>query len=203
MLHYETVSPELLELLKFLMAQPELSEFNLVGGTSLALQMGHRISVDIDLFGHQELDDIDIQGILAEFGESTLIKKSKSIQIFSTTSIKTDFVNYRYPLLDTPLSIDHIRLASMRDIAAMKLNAIAGRGSKKDFIDLFYLLNSFSLVDMIFFYKKKYTDGSEFLVTKSLCYFLDADLEETPILLQPITWEEVKARILTETNKLI
>jgi hypothetical protein len=87
-------------------------------------------------------------------------------------------------------------MAGLKDIAAMKLNAIAGRGSKKDFIDVFYLLPYFNLNEMLELYLQKYSDGSEFLVRKSLTYFDDADLEEMPYMFDNISWDFIKEKIL-------
>jgi hypothetical protein len=101
-------------------------------------------------------------------------------------------------LLQPPLIIDGIRLASEMDIAAMKLNAIAGRGSKKDFIDFYYLLKKFSVDEMLAFYLKKYQDCSEFLVRKSLCYFDDADKDEMPYMTEQLDWDEIKNSIKKE-----
>lgn len=109
--------------------------------------------------------------------------------------MKIDFVTYNYSLLQPIQNIERIRLVSLRDIAAMKLNAIAGRGSKKDFIDLFFLLKQFSLSEMLGFYNDKYIDGSEFMVRKSIGYFEDADREETPVIYDNITWVEMKKYI--------
>jgi predicted nucleotidyltransferase component of viral defense system len=91
---------------------------------------------------------------------------------------------------------EDIRLASLKDISAMKLNAIAGRGSKKDFIDIYYLLNTFTIEQMIQFYLHKYQDGSEFMVRKSLTYFEEANKELSPILFNEISWENIKNHIL-------
>lgn len=200
MLQEKAVAPRLLELLKYLMQQPELNRFVLVGGTALALQFGHRESVDADLFGLQPLDEIDFSGILAQFGEVNLLKKSKSIEVYQVDSIKVDVVNYRYKLLKPILEADHIRMASPEDIAAMKLSAIAGRGSKKDFIDLYFLMNHFSIDEMMNFYKKKYSDGSEFAVMKSLTYFEDADSEAMPKMFENVEWEAIKQTILLNAN---
>ncbi|MBI2257972.1 MAG: nucleotidyl transferase AbiEii/AbiGii toxin family protein [Flavobacteriia bacterium] len=197
MLPKQSVSPKLLELLSFVMKKEEFNDFILVGGTSLALQMNHRISIDIDLFGKSELDEELFFDILSEFGKTILLKKSKNILIFSVDNIKIDFVNYRYPLIQKPMLKYGFRLASQMDIAAMKLNAIACRGSKKDFIDLFYLLKKYSLQDMMEFYKQKYQDGSEFMVLKSLTYFDDADKEESPIVFEKVSWETIKTEILS------
>lgn len=201
MLHYKSVSAELLELLEFIMNQREFDEFNLVGGTSLALQMGHRISIDIDLFGASEIDEDLFLEVLKKFGTVQVIKKSKNILICSVNGIKVDFVNYQYRLLESPLLEENIRLVKKKDIAAMKVNAIAGRGSIKDFIDVYFLLNEFSINEMIGFYLQKYSDGSEFMVRKSLTYFDDADNEEAPIMFQSITWKEIKKTILLNIDK--
>ncbi|NCA22718.1 MAG: hypothetical protein EBS86_16495 [Crocinitomicaceae bacterium] len=201
MLHYKSVSSELLELLEFIMNQREFNEFNLVGGTSLALQMGHRISIDIDLFGASEIDEDLFLEVLKKFGTVQIIKKSKNILICSVNGIKVDFVNYQYRLLESPRIEENIRLVKKKDIAAMKVNAVAGRGSIKDFIDVYFLLNEFSINEMIGFYLQKYPDGSEFMVRKSLTYFDDADNEVAPILFHDISWSEIKKTILLSIDK--
>lgn len=196
MLQKNAVQPRLLELLNYLMTQESLSGLNLVGGTALALYEGHRLSVDIDLFGDVELNYDIINTILSQFGEVKLISKSPKILIFSVDNIKVDFVSYNYQLLEYVNVYEGIRLVSKKDIAAMKLNAIAGRGSKKDFIDFFQLLNDFDLQQMIGFYLKKYPNGSEFLVLKSLLYFDDADIEPNPIFIKAYDWELVKKEVI-------
>lgn len=180
MLYQQTVRPKLLEILTALMSNPYFGEFYLVGGTSLALQIGHRESIDIDLFGYKELDELELSDFLSTLGKIQILKKSKNILIYTIDGIKVDLVNYRYPWLYPCLNLENQRLADQRDIAAMKLNAISGRGSKKDFIDLHFLLKKYSLSEMIGYYNKKFLDGSEFLVLKSLTYFDDADLDESP-----------------------
>ncbi len=145
MLQKQTVVPDLMELLRKLMKVEQFSNFFLVGGTSLSLQIGHRNSIDIDLFGDQEIDIDLFTDILNDFGKTEIKQSSKNILITDSNGLKVDFVNYRYPLLAKPLEIESIRMLSKKDIAAMKLNAIAGRGSKKDFIDLYFLLNDFSM----------------------------------------------------------
>jgi hypothetical protein len=174
--------------------------FNLFWGTSLALQIGHRFSVDIDMFGIAEIDEFEFVDELSNFGKVIVIKKSKNVLILSVNSIKVDFVNYKYPLLEEIAIVENIRLASDKDIAAMKLNAIAGRGSRKDFIDLHFLLQKYSLKELISFYNTKYADGSEFMVLKSLTYFEDAESEEIPILFQKLDWNEIKVSIQKAIN---
>lgn len=202
MLYKQNVDAQLLELLNGLMHSEIFKDFNLVGGTALALQIGHRLSVDIDMFGNSEINELEFNQELSRFGNPVVLKKSKNIIIYSINGLKVDFANYPYPLLKKNKTVDAIRLVSMEDIAAMKLNAISGRGSKKDFIDLYFLLQTFSLNEMMDFYTKKYLDGSPFLVLKSLAYFEDADKQEMPIMTKPLDWREVKNTILSETVKL-
>lgn len=202
MLYNQNVNAQLLELLDGLMHSETFNAFNLVGGTALALQIGHRLSVDIDMFGNSEINELEFNQELSRFGKPIVLKKSKNIIVYSVNGIKVDFVNYHYPLLKKAATVETMRLVSLEDIAAMKLNAISGRGSKKDFIDLYFLLQRFSLNEMIGFYNKKYEDGSKFLVIKSLTYFEDAEKEEMPVMTKPVTWGNVKDIILGETIKL-
>lgn len=202
MLHTHTIQPKLLELLNKIMLSTVFEGFNLVGGTSLALQIGHRISVDIDMFGNTAINENEFVDELSNFGTVTTIKKSKRIIIFSVNGIKVDFVNYKYPLLEKLTIINGIRMVSDKDVAAMKLNAIAGRGSRKDFIDLYFLLKKYTMKEMISFYNEKYIDGSEFMVLKSLTYFDDAENEEMPVMLKKIRWDKMKSTLLNEAQKL-
>jgi hypothetical protein len=203
MLQTKSVVPELMELLIKLMNEKLFSNFNLVGGTALALQMGHRNSIDIDLFGIEEINSDLFLDKLSKFGIVKITQGSKNILITKVNEIKVDFVNYKYPLLKDILVVDNIRMLSFQDIAAMKLNAIAGRGSKKDFINLFYLLKEFTLKEIISFYEQKYNDGSVFMAIKSLTYFSDADLQITPTMFdENFNWEHCKQKILDEVCKL-
>lgn len=202
MLQTQTVVPELLELLEKLMEDVFFENFILVGGTSLALQLGHRNSVDIDLFGNQTIDRNIFEEKLKGYGITEVSQSTKNIFISSVNDIKVDFVNYNYPLLRPFSTIDSIRLASLEDISAMKLNAIMGRGSRKDFIDLYFLLKKFSMNEILNFYIDKYSDGSKFLVLKSLVYFDDADIQPQPQMYQDFNWETCKQKIIDEVLKL-
>ncbi len=201
MLYYKTVSSELLELLKFCMSREEFSILRLVGGTDLALQFGHRKSIDIDLFGAINLEIIDCYKILQEFSSNVqIISKQKNINIFIVNGIKIDFVNYYYPWLQEHIKIDNIRLARIEDVAAMKLNAIAGRGSKKDFIDIELMLNQLSLKQMVDFYKTKYSQESEFMALKSMLFFSDADQEIEPEMFIYFNWSKTKETIIKQVE---
>ncbi len=107
-----------------------------------------------------------------------------------------DIVNYAYPWLSEPI-LDHgLRLAVLEDIAAMKLSVITGRGTKKDFVDIAVLLGQFGLKQMLDFYGRKYTDGSEFLVLKSLSYMDDAEKDPDPVMLDKMNWTDIKTRLI-------
>lgn len=195
MLFFQTVDAQTIDLLTKLQHLPAFSSLRLVGGTSLALQLGHRKSIDLDLFGVITADELEISDQLNQIGSVTILKKSKNINIYLIGGIKVDIVNYHYPWLQNPVNESELLLADRKDIAAMKLAAITGRGTKKDFIDLFFLLKEFNLSQMVDFYNQKYSTGSEFLVLKSLSYFADADLDENPVMLKPIFWDKVKLKI--------
>lgn len=192
MLHFETVSPSALELLRSLQQIGIFKDLRLVGGTSLALQYGHRKSIDIDLFGLFEADELEITEELSRLGQIYQLQKSKNILVYLINGIKTDIVRYKYPWLEDKQIIDGIRFAGRKDIAAMKLGAITGRGTKKDFIDIWFLLKEFTMKQLIEFYLKKYADGTEFLVLKSLGYFDDADNDPMPVMLSDVDWIPIK-----------
>ena len=111
--------------------------------------------------------------------------------------IKIDFVDYVYKWIDAPLCDGDIRLASMKDIAAMKITAIEGRGTKKDFVDIYFLLKKYSLKNLLDFYSQKYPDSSSFMAMKSLAYFEDAEEEPMPYMFVDVSWDEIKKSILS------
>jgi len=200
MLHLETIDTETLELLNQLMQIKEFDQLNLVGGTSLALQIGHRKSIDLDLFGQFNFDEYQLVTILKQFASVKQLNQTTNIKTFLLNHIKVDFVNYPYHWLESNLMIDGIRMATKKDIAAMKLAAITGRGTKKDFIDIYFLFDYYTLAAMFKFYQKKFPDGSEFMVIKSLMYFGDAEKDLLPIMLKEINWDDIKTKIIAETK---
>ena len=196
MLHLPTIAEPTLVLLKQLQGMDLLSGLRLVGGTSLALQLGHRLSIDLDLFGtitagHEEI----LEELIANGLNVVSEMNSKTIHIFNINNVKVDIVNYRYGWFEQPIQTDGIRLAGLKDIAAMKLEAITNRGSRKDFIDVYFLLQHFSLPEMLDLYLQKYTSGSIYNVIRSLAYFTDAEAELMPEMLIPVQWYDVKATI--------
>lgn len=200
MLSYQTVEPATLRLLRQLMSEEMLADTRLVGGTALALQYGHRMSVDLDFFGRID-EEADLKPLLRQAGKVTVLKESPNIRIYLIDDIKVDFVNYRYDWLNPPVVEENIRLASAKDIAAMKVNAIEGRGSKKDFIDMYFLLRHHSLEEIIHAYQAKYPEHSIFRAMMSLSYFDDADKQLMPKMFIPVGWEEMKTTIANEVKK--
>ncbi|MBR1667090.1 MAG: nucleotidyl transferase AbiEii/AbiGii toxin family protein [Bacteroidaceae bacterium] len=202
MLSFQTVLPDTLELLRILMRQPILNDMRLVGGTALALQYGHRRSIDLDFFGHTTEDADELTEALKECVHH-LVRGSytKRIKAYMLNDVKVDIVNYDYEWIDEPVIEDGIRLASPKDIAAMKVNAVIGRGTKKDFIDIFFLLQHFSFEDIMNFYFEKYPDGSEYRALLSMTYFADADPQPMPVMFAPINWNNIKLFIGKEVEE--
>lgn len=196
MLSYKTVEPHTLELLKRIMAEPLFADMRLVGDTALALQHGHRQSVDLDVFGSMSQDAEVMEEKLSLIGELHIIKSSDRIRIYSLDRTKVDFVDYsRYPWIDKPVVDGTVRLASPKDIAAMKVNAAEGRGTKKDFIDIYFLLQHYSLSDILDFYSQKYPEYSKFRALMSLTYFEDAEGQLMPKMFKAVSWETIKKEI--------
>ena len=203
MLHFETVEPETLDLLKSLQSIPEFGNFRLVGGTGLALQFGHRISIDLDFFGQVDFSTINFDVLLSRFDDVRTINNSPHIKQYFINDIKVDFVQLPYKWIDEAREDQGVTMALPKEIGAMKLAAVTNRGTKKDFVDIFLLLKHFQLNQLLEFYKEKYPDGSEFLVLKSLTYFDDAEDEEMPEMLTLVTWGEVKEKIISEHIKYV
>ena len=205
MLQLQTVAPDTLELLKTIASKPEMKGFRLVGGTALALQYGHRQSVDLDFFGSPLASQEDTIDMLSSLGNITIHNRTDKILQVVLRGIKVDVIDYsRYGWIDTPVVDDGIVLASPRDIAAMKINAIEGRGSRKDFVDIYMLLQHYTLSELLDFYSMKYPNYSIFRALLSLTYFDDAETQAMPKIFIPQTWEVIKAYIsdkVKEYNK--
>lgn len=200
MLYLETVESSTLELLKKLQRLPVLEQTRLVGGTALALQLGHRKSIDLDFFGTVDCEAEYLRESIAGIASLTILKESLHIHIYIVDGIKVDIVNYKYPWLDDVVLEQGLRLASVSDIAAMKITAIIGRGTKKDFIDIAFLLHHFSLEEILHFYAAKYNDSSVFMAMKSLAYFDDAEADPMPDMFVNQSWQQVKAHILSKIS---
>jgi hypothetical protein len=197
MLQIATVAPETLGLLRRLMDYEPLRNFNLVGGTALALQIGHRSSYDIDLFGKTDQSMASlVDQLQVDFTNINLLSRSEVIAAFTINGVKTDIVKYPFELLERANTIDGIRLLGLKDIAAMKMEAVTNRGKKRDFTDVYFLLHHFSLEEMMDFYSRKFPAGNKLLLLRSLTYFADADLDnDVKFVTQKVSWSHIKKRI--------
>jgi hypothetical protein len=197
MLREETVEPATLGLLKRMVALPELKQFRLVGGTALSLLFGHRKSIDLDLFTDQPLEkDILVSALEDNFGKVTTTNdRSKSIYQCVIQNVKVDFVSVRDPFLNPVQIIDTIPFADTKDLIALKLNAVKGRGVKKDFWDIAKLLQQYSFTELFQFYHDRYNYDDTFAVIRSAIYFTDAEDTIEPESLDGMTWENVKTTI--------
>ena len=203
MLHVETVSPSTLDLLRRLQRMPELVNMRLVGGTALALHLGHRKSIDLDLFGNFD-PTVSYRKILSDAGYSTEGSESGTVQSLRVENVKVDLVNYPYPWIDDVLVEGDVRLAGLKDIVAMKLSAVANRGRKKDFIDIARLLDDFPLDQMFDLYKKKFSGSELSFPLRGLMYFDDAEEDPMPEMLgNSLTWENVKKKVIATTREYV
>lgn len=196
MLHTQTVTGATLGLLKRLMARPELAQFTLVGGTNLSLRLGHRKSIDLDLFTNDSFDPQVLAATLPSIFPKTEVVSMSNVMLFLyIEDVKMDMVSLPYPWLQAFDVEEEIRLASLPDVAAMKLSAIARRGVKKDFWDIAALLDYFSLEEMLDFYRRKYSSHDIFHLLRSLVYFNDADAQKDPAPLDNTTWKQVRKKV--------
>lgn len=184
MLFKNAIDPHTLELLKKLQATKELKGFFPAGGTALALHIGHRKSIDLALFTQNDFDN----NFLLEFLEQNFNFKLDFSAINtlkgSIDGVKIDLISHKYPFVKPILKNENIFLFSIEDIAAMKLNAIAGNGTRsKDFIDIYFVLKQFSLENLLDFYKTKYETRNLLHVVKSLNYFDDINTQDWPELI--------------------
>ena len=113
-----------------------------------------------------------------------------------------DIVRYDYPWLDEEIITEGIRMATTKDIAAMKISAIGSRGAKKDFYDLYFLLDIYSIQEILSFFTQKYNISNIFHFVQSLVYFDDAEKTEQPKTYKPLSWGKVKARIIREIQNI-
>ncbi|HQX14936.1 MAG TPA: nucleotidyl transferase AbiEii/AbiGii toxin family protein [Anaerolineales bacterium] len=172
------------------------NRFYLAGGTALSLQLGHRRSVDLDLFSPTE----DIPSIRASLEESLSALKPELSDaswgnlVFIANNVRVGFFGYGYALLNPLVRDENLRLASIEDIAMMKMDALLSRANRKDFYDLYFISQKVPLKSLLDLAPKKYPSVRDFevQVTKRLVYFESAEHDPDPILLQPVSWDAVK-----------
>src|ERR1035437_2451116 len=199
-LHFNTTSKQLLTILKTLMAAKEFNAFRLVGGTALSLYRGHRESVDIDLFSDAPYDSIDFGAIdsflrktytYVDTNEYKVVGMGKSYYIGETKDncVKLDLF-YTDEFIQEIQLIDGIRLATVEEIIAMKINVISRGGRKKDFWDIHELKDDYTMEKMLILHEKRYPyDHDQTHIRKSFSDFKSADEDFEPVCLKSKHWE--------------
>jgi hypothetical protein len=195
-LHREVLGRRQLLVLRRLGRFLEASPFYLAGGTGLALHLGHRRSVDFDWFCERPIEQpLRLARQIEDSGLSVDVEDVERGTLHARASgVRLSFLEYRYPLLRPLLTAREpgLRVASLEDIAAMKLAAVAQRGSRKDFVDLFALGRVLTLEQMLDLYRRKYGIRDAGHVLFGLSYFDDADKERMPVMLRRWSWAEIK-----------
>ncbi|PIR02860.1 MAG: hypothetical protein COV62_00045 [Candidatus Nealsonbacteria bacterium CG11_big_fil_rev_8_21_14_0_20_35_11] len=179
--------------------------FYLAGGTALALQIGHRTSMDFDFYTEKKFSLLKLQRLLEKkFKEAIVLQKAEGTLIMKIDGVANSFFQYPYPLIFPPIKYQNFPpLASKEDIAAMKVIAISDRGTKRDFIDIYFLLKEFSLEEIFNFIKKKYPNFNIYVGLRGLTYFVDAGKKQKRRLhlTHFVSWGKIKKFLIGEVKK--
>ena len=197
-MYFETVEPGTKRVLDALVRSGIAADFYLAEGTALAIELGHRRSIDLDFFSTGDFRTTDLKEALSGIGDLVVVGEEEGTLHVTIDGVKVSFLRYRYPLLYPLVDFEGTALADERDIAAMKIDAISSRGSRKDFIDLFVLLEKYPLRELLGYFEKKFAGiGFNTLhILKSLVYFDDAEGEPMPMMLRDIDCETVKETVV-------
>jgi len=183
-----------------------LSGSYLAGGTALALQLGHRISVDFDFFTPVSFNPGQISRKLSQLGNFEEEQADKGTVLGIFNGIKFSLFLYEQPIIYPLIKYRGINLAAIKEIAAMKVDAVSSRGVKRDFIDLYFICQSgLSLNDLLALYEEKFRklSSNRIHIQKSLVYFDDAEEDEMPRMIKEITWEKVKFFFEQQVRKIV
>jgi predicted nucleotidyltransferase component of viral defense system len=200
-----TLSVNAQKALAILGKQIFIKQAYLAGGSALALQLGHRRSIDFDFFTDKEFELKQVKEILRSVGSYKGQQEAPKTIVAEFNQIKFSLFYYPYKLIGQTIQFKEVNLASKDDIAAMKLVAITDRGTKKDYIDLYFLANKcFSFEEMFKYYDKKYHnfEVNKLTLLKALQYFEDAEGSEMPKMIEKISWQEVKKFFEKEAIRL-
>jgi hypothetical protein len=191
-----------------ILGQSKISgKFYLAGGTALAMLLEHRKSVDLNFFSYTNFNnDNFIEELSAAFKSKPLLNSASKGTLYIThDKVKISFIRFPYKMIDKEIKTSfNIKMAGLKDAAAMKLSAVTGRTSKKDFVDIYFLLKEkFSFGDIISFYIQKYGREiyNEVILTKSLMAFEITDNKGMPSMLKPFDWNNAKKYILEEAAR--
>ena len=193
--HPAAIGPATRRALRGLRGCPSLKPFYLAGGTGLALRLGHRVSVDLDFFTPGRVDpDCLLRELRSGFGRVKAVALDSGTLHVHADSVKVSFLGYPYPQLYPFGHFENVAVADPRDIACMKLSAISGRGTRRDFVDLFAIAQIYGLATLLSLFDRKYAGVtySRIHLLKSLTYFEEANQEGSPNLPADLDWEAVK-----------
>ncbi len=181
-----------------------LDGFYLAGGTGLALQYGHRRSVDLDLFREREFESARLGDLLRGQQGLERVALQKGTAHLTLHGVKVSLLHYPYPVLFPLRSYSGLLVADPRDIGCMKIQAIGDRGSRRDFVDLYLVASRHGLGDVFDCFAKKYASVaySRTHYLKALTYFADAEAEPMPAMLIPLEWKTVTGYFRTESPRL-
>jgi len=186
--------------------QPLARAFYLAGGSAAALHLGHRISVDLDFFTQQDHYETEplIQQLQA-IAHLDVQQQSRGALVGRLGDVRISFFVYPYPLLAKPVKLEGCRIAQLLDIALMKLIAISQRGTKRDFVDLFFICqDGHNLGDLLRQIPLKFTTVSypSYHLLRALVYFSDADEDESPLMLSSFEWDQAKRFFEAQVKQL-
>jgi len=203
--HRETVDERVERTLGELHGVPVAARFYLAGGTGLALHLGHRRSADLDFFLGEDFDVETVLQKVQQLEGFSLVSKSPGTIYATVRQTKVSFIAYAYPVLFPFTQFLGANVADPRDIGCMKISAIAGRGTKRDFVDLHVLSQRYGLDQLLAWFKEKFarTNYSMVHVLKSLAYFEEAEQDPMPDMLMPLSWDEVKRFFTREAARLL
>ena len=184
--------------------QTWIAPFYLAGGTACSLYFGHRLSFDLDFFTKKLFTPKLLTQQLKTLGKLTVDQNNKGTFLGKLNGVKISFFIYPYPLLFKPKVHQNIAIADLRDIACMKIDAVSSRGTKRDFIDLFFICKKYNISELFSLFERKFrgVNYNIFHLIKSLSYFADAEKDEMPQMIEKISWEEVKSFFEKETKQL-
>lgn len=196
MLRTQSVEQGTLDLIKKLMADDKFKDFNLVGGTALALMIGHRKSVDIDLFSTAAFNAPELGDHLTTNYNAEEVRTLKNVVFCYVDDVKIDLIAHQYPLIENLEIIEGIRMVSLLDIGAMKLNAIFHSGKRlKDFVDMYSLLETYTLDQLLNGCQKKYPNLDISMVKQSLIHHNDITFLPIEFIGAEIKWPTIADRL--------
>ena len=205
-MHESVLDEEIKKNIKILSQQDFIRSFYLAGGTACAVHLGHRISNDLDFFSKDDFLHFEVQNSLRKSGHFLTDYSDSQTLIGRFNKVKISFFHYDYPLIGETYHFLNLRISSLEDIGCMKIDAISSRGSKRDFVDLYFILKKFNLGLKEFFkyFEEKY--GKEnyniYHILKSLVYFEDAERDPGLNMLDQFSWKNVKIFFIEQIKKL-